>query len=60
MMQYIHVEYDDVEFVMQELNHEGLFIFTAAPTVETADMLIKNVEKLFVCRTDLLKRVDTS
>jgi hypothetical protein len=44
-LQTLDCPYDEVEWVLQELDPRGLFIFTHAPSIEAADALVKNVER---------------
>jgi hypothetical protein len=44
-LQTVDCAYDEVEWVLQELDPRGLMIFTHAPSVEAADALVKNAER---------------
>lgn len=43
-VQYVDCAYDEVEIVLRELDPRGLLIFTDAPSIEAADMLLKKAE----------------
>ena len=44
-IQYIDVDYKDVERIMEELDPGGIFIMTEAPDIQIAEELLKKVEK---------------
>jgi len=44
-VQFLGVGYNEVEWVLGELDPRGLLLFTTAPNIESADALLKNAER---------------